>query len=245
MNTQALSQELENHNAIKTLESFGQKLKNTKFTKKQLNIFFGTLWAFFREIPTGILSLSLKITDDWMENYNEWEGTAIAAPVLYANVDEYGIQSDISLKPTHHQLFKNLVKILGINENDLLLQENILDDGLKFGKTTREYYRNRSIAEGVGFHLSSELTSSLEFQHFFDGFKAYAEYYNLVGNTQSALSFFTIHTQVEPLHLELGKKVANTYIEKMPRIKDQIFDGAIVFMDGFDRMFKEFNNKLF
>jgi hypothetical protein len=240
-----LNKQMSAHPATQALDKFGAHLKGNLLNEAYLKTFFGTLWAFFREVPTGILALSLKVSDDWMENYDEWEGTCRAAPILYANVDEFGLQSSERLLPTHHQLFIKLMDTLGLNRGALLESKHILPEGKSFGRTTREYYRERSIPEGIGFHMASEFTSSLEFQHFLDGFNAHLEAYGLSGKNKSALSFFQIHTQVEPLHLELGKLCARNYLEKKPNAIDEIRTGMIAFMDGFEKMFDSFNKAFF
>lgn len=240
-----LDTQIQNHKAVKELQLFGQNLLNTPLDNRGLKLFFGTLWAFFREIPTGISALALHISDDWMKNENEFEGTAKAAPVLYANVDEFGLSNETKLLPTHHQLFIKLVKIIGLSEQDVLANENVLSSGKSFGKITREFYRNKTVGHGIGFHLASEFTSSIEFQYFLDGFKQYSNHYNLIGDNKSALAFFHIHTLVEPIHLSLGKQIACTYIAKFPEVEEQIHEGAMVFMDAFYSMFAEMNTVIF
>lgn len=240
-----LESRITQHNAVNELHAFGYNLKSNVLKEEHLYVFFSTLWAFFREVPTGILSLALRISDDWMLNHDEWEGTGKAAPILYADVDEFGLQSDSKLFPTHHHLFLKLIEALNLDKRRLLEHVNIEESGKKFGELTREYYRIKSIPKGIGFHMASEFTSSVEFQYFLDGFKANKNTYGLIGDNQSALSFFHIHTVVEPLHLELGKLAAKDYLEKDNRVIHDIEDGAIAFMDGFETLFHCLNNRLF
>lgn len=241
----ALDAAISQHNAINELEKFGEYLKQTALNHVELRVFFASLWAFFREVPTGILALSLRVSDDWMSKYDEWEGTSRAAPILYANVDEFGLQSDQKLLPTHHHLFIELAHVLGVQRQDLLASANILPAGRYFGQLTRDYYRQKDIPAAIGFHLASEFTSSVEFQFFLDGFKAHQEAYQLIGEKQSALTFFKIHTMVEPLHLELGKLSARNYLEKNPEAITEIEVGAMAFMEGFEKLFSSLNHHLF
>ena len=240
-----LEKKMSKHNAVAELNKFGDNLKNNVLSEEGLYSFFGTLWAFFREVPTGILALALRVSDDWMAKGNEWEATSKAAPILYANVDEFGLQSDQKLLPTHHGLFIKLMDALNLNRKKLLQSVNILPGGKLLGQATFDYYRNQSIPAGIGFHMASEFTSSLEFQHFLDGFKTHLDAYGLTGSKQSTLAFFQIHTLVEPLHLELGKLSAIDYLETDENSIKEIERGAIAFMNGFEKLFSDLNSHVF
>ena len=56
--------------AIRELYLFRDNLIKHALSKDLLTKFFASLWAFFREIPTGILSLALRLSDHWAKQAN-------------------------------------------------------------------------------------------------------------------------------------------------------------------------------
>ena len=237
--------ELSNHPALNELKIFGENLIKTPLNEKQLKIYFATMWAFFREIPTGILALALRVTDDWM-NRDMWDATSKGAYILYADVDEFGLQAmHKKIYPSHHQLFSSLTNYLGVLPEDFTNKDYILSDGVNLGELTFQYYREESLAAGLGFHLASELTSSVEFTYFLDGFSKHREHYNLKSENDPVLTFFRVHTLVEPLHLKKSEEIINSYLNINPATLVEIKNGSIVFMNGFEQLFAALNQKLF
>lgn len=232
------------HRAIKVLDDFGQILAKKPLQHDERAIFFGTVWAFFKDVPSGIISLAARVTDDWMRD-DPWNGSAKAAHILYASVDEYGLHQHAKhMLPTHHHLFLNLITHLGLTDKDIFNPKNVLPEGTAMGNNTHRMYRSDSIGEALGFHLASEMTSSREFQYFFEGFKKYSESYKLEGEDDPVLSFFAIHCDVEPMHVATGRDILVSYINRDPGLATHAMKGAIAFMDGFGQMFEAINRKL-
>jgi hypothetical protein len=232
------------HRAIKVLDDFGKILAEKPLQHDERAIFFATVWAFFKDVPSGIIGLAARVTDDWMRN-DPWNGSAKAAHILYASVDEYGLHQHAKhMLPTHHHLFLNLITHLGLSDKDIFDPKYVLPQGTAMGNNTHRMYRSDSIGEALGFHLASEMTSSREFQYFYEGFKKYTESYKLEGEDDPVLSFFAIHCDVEPMHVATGRDILVSYINKDPAIAIQAMKGAIAFMDGFEQMFEAINNEL-
>ena len=238
----AIQKDIMAHSAMGELDRFGENMLRKPMDMEGQKYFFATTRAFFKDVPTGILALALRVNDDW-EKYEPFEGTAKAAYVLFADVDEYGLQEQhIKFQPTHHQLFRSLTDHLGITVEDLINPQYALPEGHSLGDRTTEFYRERPIPESLGFHLASETTSSREFTHFLKGYRQYAEHYGVTGENDQVLEFFRIHTLVEPMHQATGRKLIELYHQRDPNTLEGVRAGAMAFQDGFGEMFRVINN---
>ncbi|WP_426220650.1 iron-containing redox enzyme family protein [Pseudomonas sp. DWRC2-2] len=232
------------HAAFKELGRFGEVISARPLTHQDMALFFGTIWAFFKDVPAGIVALAARVTDEWIRE-DMWNGTAKAAHILYASVDEYGLhQHSKHMLPTHHQMFKQLTTHLGLSDAELFNSHNVLPEGTAMGNNTHRMYRSEFLGEALGFHLASEMTSSREFQYFLKGFQLYASEYGLVDEDDPVLAFFAIHCEVEPMHVATGREIMISYLEKNPSIAPQAMRGAMAFMDGFEQMFAALNRHL-
>ncbi len=230
---------------MKELDKFGHSLMEKPLSIEAQKIFFATMRDFFKEVPGGILGLALQVNDEW-EKIEPYEATHKASYILFADVDELGLQEQHKgILPSHHQLFRDLCGHLGISEKDLGNKKNILEEGTKLGIETYKYYREKGVAKGLGFHLSSETTSNKEFNHFLNGFKKYKQHYKIKDDKDPVLDFFAVHTIVEPLHKANGKIMMGIYLKKNPQKMKEIREGALEFMDGFYELFKALNNRLY
>lgn len=241
----AMEGRLRAHVALKELSDFGQLLASRALDARELKTFFATMGAFFKPVPTGILALALKVTDDFLDRGDRYGATAMGAHILYADVDEFGLH-DLrnGLRGTHHQLFQQLTSHLGVTEQEMEDPRYCLPAGRKLGDATTEYYRHRSIGEALGFHLSSELTSSAEFVYFLNGFVAHKEHYRIKGEDDPVVHFFQVHTVVEPMHKSLGRTMIEIYAALDPATLKQVEAGAVAFMDGFAELFRALNQAL-
>jgi hypothetical protein len=245
LNFSEFRSEIENHGALIELATFGRNLASRPLTLEERKIYFATMWAFFKEIPTGILALALHVSDDWLTR-DQWNGTAMGAHILFADVDEFGLQTiHKKFQPTHHHLFHDLVNFLGVEDGDFSDPRYVLGAGRQMGEITRKYYREEPIQTGLGFHMASELTSSIEFRYFLDGFKKHKEAYAIKADNDPVLTFFRIHTLVEPMHLAQSEEIINRYLEIDPSALDLIENGAIAFMKGFEHLFAALNKRIY
>jgi hypothetical protein len=240
-----LEAEIRDHVALKELREFGNLLVSRPLDPDGVKTFFATMRAFFDDIPTGILSLALRISDDWMK-VDPYEATAKGAYILFADVDEFGLhEQHKGFLPTHHQLFRDLTAHLGVSKADLDAPQYVLKAGVDLGDATTEYYRRAPVAEGLGFHLASETTSQREFVYFLKGFQKHQAHYGLTGDDDPVLDFFRVHTIVEPMHRARGREILEIYHAQDPNVFEGARRGAIAFMDGFAELFAALNEKLF
>lgn len=241
----SLESEINDHVALKELRELGRFLVERPLDARELRIFFATMRAFFDDIPTGILALALRVSDDWAR-HDPYEATAKGAYILVADVDEFGLHEQHSgLMPTHHQLFRDLTGHLGVTPEDLASREHILPSGIDLGELTTEYYRHRPLPEGLGFHLASQTTSQREFLYFLRGFQEHEAHYGLTGENDPVLDFFRVHTGIEPAHRSRGRELIEIYAERDLGIMPAVRAGALAFMDGFATLFHDLNDTIY
>jgi pyrroloquinoline quinone (PQQ) biosynthesis protein C len=237
--------DMQNHSAIHTLHAFGSLLRKYPLSHANTQKFLASLWIFFEEVPTGIMACALNICDQYRD-INPWESTSVGARILIANIDEFGLQdSHNQYYSTHHQLFLQLANRLGVSGTQLKNNDNIMQAGRDLAKVTRNLYRGLPTGRALGLHLASELTSSIEFGHFYHGFLENASHYGLSGKPSEDLLFFKIHTEVEPMHYAEGVKMINAHIHQFPHEVHDIEQGGKAFLDSFEALFVAFNQELF
>ena len=235
-----------NHWGFEELNKFGVNFCSRPMSKDELKVFLSTLVAFVGDIPNGIVSLALRITDEWM-NKDPLNATRIGAAVLFAAVDEYGLQ-DMEKGPqiTHHQLFLEFSELCGVTSQDLYDTNNSLEEGLAFGRRTADFYRFRSIPAALGFHYASEATSSFEFTHYLRGLKRFSSRYGFSENElDRSLLFFSIHTEVEESHRDMALEMLNKYPGDIDEVSRLALEGVNGFMDGYGMFFKSLNSTIY
>lgn len=232
------------HHAFHELKVFGEKLQKKPLNSEELKTFFASLWGFFEAFPTGILALALRVTDDWAKR-DPWDATAKGAYVLFADVDEFGLQEvNRKIHRSHHEMFKDFTGHLGVTTSDLQNASYLLPEGADLGKLVAKLYREESLAMGLGMHLASELIASIEFKYFLDGFQAHKEAYNFKSSNDPALTFFRIHTLVEPEHLARNCELIEEYLERNLIDMEERKKGAMKYLDGFEKVYAKFNSVL-
>lgn len=240
-----LKNEILNHSGLKNLQEFSRKFQSRPLSNYELKIFFASVGAFFLEIPPGILRLASRITDEWM-TIEPLKATEKGARVLFAAVDEFGLNNmEKGLLPTHHQLFLDMVKHWGISTTDLSNTEYILPAAAEFGRFIAEYYRNRTILEGLGVHVTIETTALVEFGAFLQGFQKFYQEYNLQSQNDSVLNFWFIHMDVEDSHGGMGLEMINLYCADRPELLNEARTGINAFMESYSRLYAEINEKLY
>ena len=228
---------IEHHSGMKKLDDFGIQLKKTPMSPETLTIFLASTAEFFKEIPVGILALGLRVADDWMM-HDRFGAVTRAASVLYSAVDEFGLHKlDKGIQQSHHTYFLEMAASFGIRENDLIRKEFILPEATTMATLTSSYYRKKSIPEGLGFHMASEVTSDIEFNLCLQGFCAFPDAYGLNGPHDPRLEFYQIHTEVEPMHGSTSRDAVLAYCEREPAAWDAIQNGADAFLNAYGNLF--------
>ena len=242
--SQALKAEIHRHDGMNELELFGKHLSSRPLTKHELRIFLATTGAFFREIPGGILALGLRVTDDWITR-DRFHAVSKGATVLYSAVDEFGLSDPRGIGGSHHELFLSMTQHWGFGAEELTDPDCILDEGELLAIATSEFYRRRPIPEALGFHVASELSSNREFVLCEEGFQRFPESYGLRGSDDPVLTFYHVHTLVEPMHGSTSLDGAGIYFEDNPATMAAIMTGAVAFLKPYGRLFRALNRAFY
>jgi hypothetical protein len=230
-----LDNRIRQHHGWQELERFGTDLGQRALTAREIRIFLASTACFFREIPTGILALALRVTDDRMDS-SRFGAVDHGARILLAAVDEYGL-ADMreGYGLSHHQLFARMIESFGISEAELGNRDYIIPEADELAAVTRELYRSGSVAAGVGFHFASEKTSDREFQLCYESLSRYTHIYangKAIAAPESFLGFYHVHTIVEPLHGSASAEAVNLYATQTKN-RDHLLQGAERFMEAY------------
>jgi pyrroloquinoline quinone (PQQ) biosynthesis protein C len=200
---------------------------------------------FVLEVPPGVVALASRLTDEWFE-IDAFEATGRAARILYAAVDEYGLNAmDHGLLPSHHQLYVDMAAHWSISREELLDDRYIAPAGREFAHTIRQYYRKQPIVEALGFHVANEATAPLDFGVFLKTFQANREAYGLTAQNDPILNFLLVHDDVEVSHREMGVEMVQLYTEGRADLVARARDGVLAYMEIYGRFFAELNDVMF
>jgi pyrroloquinoline quinone (PQQ) biosynthesis protein C len=240
-----LKQDVFTHPAVKVLEAFGDNLRLQPLTRDQIRVLLASEGMFVLEVPPGVLSLASRITDEWFE-IDAFEATGRAARVLFAAVDEYGLNAmDSGLLPSHHQLYADMAAHWDITTEELLDDRHMVPTGREFAHVIRDYYRRRPIIEGLGFHVANEATAPLDFGVFLKTFQAHRDAYGLQAENDSVLNFLLVHDDVEVSHREMGVEMVQLYTEGRPDLVARARQGVLAYMEIYGKFFAELNEAMF
>ncbi len=234
-----------NHDGWTELELFGKNLADAPLDRDKLTVFLASSYAFFREVPCGILALALRVADHNMD-LKPFLAVSEGAHVQYSAVDEFGINVDnIPISETHHQIFLEMAKNWDICEKDLLDESIIIWEAKCMGAMTADFYRRQPLPKSLGFHAASELTSNREFVLCLSGLMAHPGNYslNLIG--KDPLRFYQIHTLVEPMHGSTSLDAAEKFCSDNDSLLAEVKSGSTAFMQGYQHFFRSLNAALF
>jgi len=233
------------HPSVKILEAFGEKLRRHRLDRDQIKVLLASEGMFVLEVPPGVLSLSSRITDECFAQ-KPFAATGLAARVLFAAVDEYGLNDmEHGLLPSHHQLYLDMASHWGITAEELLDRKNIVPTAFEFAGVIRDYYRRRPIAEALGFHVANETTAPLDFGVFLKTFQAYRDEYGLKSENDPHLNFLLVHDDVEVSHREMGVEMVQLYTDGRPEPVARARKGVAAYMECYGRFFSELDEAIF
>lgn len=233
------------HPAVKVLEKFGENLRSRPLTRDEIRVLLASEGMFVLDVPPGILNLASRMTDEWFE-IDAFQSTGRAARMLFAAVDEYGLNAvDSGLLPSHHQLYADMAAHWGITTEELLDDRYIVPTGREFAHVIRDYYRRRPIIEGLGFHVANEATAPLDFGVFLSTFQAHREAYGLQSKNDPVLNFLLVHDDVEVSHREMGVELVQLYTEGQPDLVARARHGVFAYMEIYGKFFAELNDAMF
>jgi hypothetical protein len=241
-----LSDSIRQHQGWTALETFGQLLSEQALDNRTVKYFLASTACFFREIPSGILALALRVTDDRIDN-DRFGAVSSAASILLAAVDEYGLGSNSTkINNNHHQLFAAMAKRFGVTESELHNPDFILPEAIDLAQVTRQLYREGCVAKSIGFHFASEITSDREFELCYKGMAghlpAYADGSAYIA-PEKFLDFYYIHTVVEPEHGSASARAVDLYGDSEID-RQALLDGAFQFMEAYGAFWLAVNRTL-
>ncbi len=242
---EALKTDVFSHPAVKVLEAFGENLRSRPLSREEVRVLLASEGLFVLEVPPGVVSLASRLTDEWFE-IDAFQATGRAARILYAAVDEYGLNAmDHGLLPSHHQLYVDMAAHWNISSEELLDDRYIVPTGREFARIIRQYYRKEPIVEALGFHVANEATAPLDFGVFLKTFQANREAYGLTAENDPILNFLLVHEDVEVSHREMGVEMVQLYTEGRPDLVERARDGVLAYMEIYGRFFAELNEAMF
>ena len=232
------------HEAVTVLTRFEREFEKAPLTDQQLRLLLASESCFILPVPPGILALASRVTDEYFGDY-PFDCTGIAARVLYAAVDEYGL-SDVEsgLLPSHHELYAKMASHWDISRADLASPENIVPEAAAFANVISEFYRARPVAQSLGFHIANETTAPLDFGMMNRVFTKYRVEYRLQEG-DPFLEFLRIHDQVEESHALIGMEMLELYIRDRRELLSEARVGVAEYMDAYGAMFNSLGKSLF
>jgi len=233
------------HPSIAILNRFEENLHSRPLTNGEMRILLASEGTFVLEVPPAIVNLSSRITDERFKT-DPFGSTGMAARILYAAVDEYGLNQmeSIGLLPSHHQLYLDMAAHWGMSAEDLIKDEYIVSEAKKFSKTISVFYRKKPIIQSLGFHVANETTAPLDFGVFLRVFQKYRREYNIAPN-DPMLNFLMIHEDVEESHREMGVEMVQMYADGKDDLIEESKVGVYAYMDAYGRFFDQLNSTIF
>jgi Iron-containing redox enzyme len=240
-----LKAEVFSHPAVKVLEAFGNNLRSRPLTRDEVRVLLASEGMFVLEVPPGVVALASRITDEWFE-IDAFQATGRAARILFAAVDEYGLNAmDSGLLPSHHQLYADMAAHWEISAEELLDDRYIVPTGRDFAHVIRDYYRRQPIVEALGFHVANEATAPLDFGVFLKTFQTHRDVYGLRAENDSVLDFLLVHEDVEVSHREMGVEMVQLYTEGRADLVMRARQGVLAYMEIYGKFFAELNDAMF
>lgn len=244
-NVTDLKSQVFSHPSVKILEDFGERLRRQKLNRDQVRTLLASEGMFVLEVPPGILALASRITDECFAR-KPFGATGLAARILFAAVDEYGLNDmEHGLLPSHHQLYLDMAAHWGISAEELLDKKNIVPTAFEFSRVISEFYRRRPIVEALGFHVANEATAPLDFGVFLKTFQEYRDGYGLKAENDPHLNFLLVHDDVEVSHREMGVEMVQLYTDGKPELVALARQGVAAYMECYGRFFAELDEAIF
>ncbi len=228
---------INDHAAWTPFRQFAKRLLERPLTRDQLRVYLASTSKCFSEAPVGIAALGIRVADDWQER-EPFGFLARSALVMYSASEEFGLHDTKSgILESHREFFGRMIRSWGFTVEEITDKANVTEQATELARVIREWYRKRSIADGIGMHLASEYTSGDEFGMNMDAFSKNWEAYGLKAPDDPTLDFYRIHTLVEPMHGETARAAADLYND----YPDEILHGATAFMDAWGPVWDRFN----
>jgi len=250
MDIKALAHQLKQvvieHEAMKLLEAtFGEGLKRAPFGRDKLQWFLACHVASVRAVPTSILTLALRISNELLQ-HDYFNAHAVAARTLFAAAHEYGLgNTELGITPTHFQLYRDGLRSWGFDEHDIVHDRRIFPECAEITAYIDDVAMRRPIAQALACHFALEEVADREFVLLWEGFSRHWRAYGLTGVDDPALSFYQIHTIQEPLHGAYGLEALTMYLEHVPTDESVLVQGVVEWMAIYHEWLKAFERAFF
>lgn len=250
MNIQALSTKLSHtvrdHRAMEILEAtFGTELKRAPLPRATLEHFLACHVASVKSVPTSILSLAMRISNELLP-HDYFNAHAVAARTLFAASHEYGLaNTEHGITQTHFQLYRDGLQSWGFDPRAILADPRVFPECHEINAYIDELAFRAPVAKALACHFALEEVADREFVLLWEGFSKHWEAYGLRGTDDPALGFYQIHTVQEPLHGEYGLQALQMYLEHIPTDDDILVEGVAEWMAIYERWLAAFQRAFF
>ena len=250
MNIEALSRKLQqvvrDHEAMKLLEStFGTELKRAPLARDTLKWFLACHVASVRSVPTSILALAMRISNDLLP-HDYFNAHSVAARTLFAAAHEYGLaNTEAGITQTHFQLYRDGLRSWGFDETEILRDPRVFPECAEINAYIDNVAMHAPVAQALACHYALEEVADREFVLLWEGFGQHWQAYGLTGTNDPALSFYQIHTVQEPLHGEYGLEALTMYLEHVPTDESVLITGVVEWMAIYLRWLEAFERAFF
>jgi hypothetical protein len=241
-----LQQVVREHEAMEVLEAtFGARLKRAPLDRETLEWFLACHVASVRSVPTYILALAMRISNELLP-HDYFNAHAVAARTLFAASHEYGLaNTELGITQTHFQLYRDGLRSWGFDESKILRHPGIFPECAEINAYIDEVALHRPLAATLACHFALEEVADREFVLLWEGFSTHWQAYGLRGPDDPALSFYQIHTVQEPLHGEYGLEALTMYLQHVPTEESVLVDGVADWMAIYLRWLKAFERAFF
>jgi hypothetical protein len=250
MNIEALSRKLQQvvieHDAMGVLEAtFGRGLKRAPLERETLEWFLACHVASVRSVPTSILALAMRISNDLLP-HDYFNAHAVAARTLFAASHEYGLaNTEAGITRTHFQLYRDGLRSWGFDENAILRHPRIFPECAEINEYIDHVAMHGPVASALACHFALEEVADREFVLLWEAFSTHWQAYGLSGPDDPALSFYQIHTVQEPLHGEYGLEALTMYLQHLPTEESILVAGVAEWMEIYLRWLRAFERAFF
>jgi Iron-containing redox enzyme len=226
------------HSAITALRSFNRHFSSRPLTRPELVLFLASMAAFNRHTVGGIAILAGRLSDEVL-GYLPRTGHDIAAYILDAAIDEYGLRET----PNHVELARNFAEHLGISADEVETRENACAAALDLGEALFSWYREEPVAFAVGAHVASEVTSVNEFISWHDVFLVFPQYRFSLDLPE--FEYMRTHCAHEPDHSHKARMCISRYLDVLPGNGNLLREGAQTYLDLYQKMFHDLDTLIF
>jgi pyrroloquinoline quinone (PQQ) biosynthesis protein C len=250
MNIEALAGKLQQvvteHEAMRVLEAtFGTELKRAPLERDRLEWFLACHVASVRSVPTYILALAMRISNELLP-HDYFNAHAVAARTLFAAAHEYGLaNTEAGITQTHFQLYRAGLQSWGFDTDAILRHPRILPECAEINAYIDEVAMHGPLAKALACHFALEEVADREFVLLWEGFSRHWRAYGLSGPDDPALGFYQIHTVQEPLHGEYGLEALRMYLHHVPTDDAVLVEGVAEWMAIYQRWLEAFAGAFF